>query len=276
MAFWRWQTMDTWSPFSFKFWRWGNLFGQSEFERITQLKKTLTQGLYRKVVLTTPLQPISALICPLTQKPIENPVLTSEGVIYEKFDLLKRIAAYNDVPGSYTKPSRDQIHDFPELKGVIQFARYRKTLFAEKKAEALRRAHEASHHQLLSFEYPAVFTCPLSKQLLKEPVITPEGRVYDREAIVGYLQHTQKNYDPLDGTPLQITSLVAFDELSPLLMLYRNRLAELTVNTKRVWGKTLTKLTQGLEAVSLLFSPSPSKEEQESISVERISLVAPK
>lgn len=49
-------------------------------------------------------------------------------------------------------------------------------------------------------EIPDIFLCPISKTLIKTPVITAQGKVYDQEALSNFLiatgnkDETGKNY----------------------------------------------------------------------------------
>jgi U-box domain len=59
---------------------------------------------------------------------------------------------------------------------------------------------------------PQQYVCQLSKRIMKEPLRTPYGNVYDRQMILLWLQR-QGSIDPLTGQPLvesQVSVLTCF------------------------------------------------------------------
>ena len=81
MAFWRWSTMDSINPFKIQFWSFGNLFGQSNFEKVEALKRQKIKSLLNQIKFSHPKNSTSIISCPLTNKAIVNPVITIEGKI---------------------------------------------------------------------------------------------------------------------------------------------------------------------------------------------------
>ena len=55
-------------------------------------------------------------------------------------------------------------------------------------------------------DYPAQYICPLSKCLFKDPVVTPYGDTYEREAIEEFIRDVRAE-DPFRFQPLQIVDL---------------------------------------------------------------------
>ena len=56
-----------------------------------------------------------------------------------------------------------------------------------------------------NFDIPFTFICPLTKNIMKEPVITKYGSNYEKNAIENYLKENKK--DPLTGNPLSLNML---------------------------------------------------------------------
>ena len=56
-----------------------------------------------------------------------------------------------------------------------------------------------------TFDIPFTFICPLTKNIMKEPVITKYGSNYEKNAIENYLKENKK--DPLTGNPLSLNML---------------------------------------------------------------------
>lgn len=52
---------------------------------------------------------------------------------------------------------------------------------------------------------PTTFFCPITHELMVDPVIDPDGNSYERRAIEGWLQHN--NTSPITRTPLLVTDL---------------------------------------------------------------------
>ena len=56
-----------------------------------------------------------------------------------------------------------------------------------------------------NFDIPFTFICPLTKNIMKEPVMTKYGSNYEKNAIENYLKENKK--DPLTGNPLSLNML---------------------------------------------------------------------
>lgn len=254
MAFWRWATMDSCNPFSTRFWHWGNLFGNSRFEQVQRLKQEKLVDLLNQVEFNHPANANSQIICPLTNKPIVEPVITIEGVVYEKYALLRRIKAYYDVPGSNIFLTREDVYDFTELLGVLQFAKYRKAHYESELQHWLLKLNQAITNVKHSLSHPSIFICPLSKRKIKSAVITGEGRVYDEEAIKGYFESTGNDFDPIDGTPLSIDSIIPFHRFNESICYYKNYVAESADNFSKVVDKALDAVVLGIDFAQSFFS----------------------
>ena len=83
---------------------------------------------------------------------------------------------------------------------------------------------------------------------MKSAVITPSGRIYDRETITAYLEVKGNDRDPFDRTPLTLDLLREYKEFSSLLSQYENPIAKVVERTK-----TLTKDTLKAGKVSIKF-----------------------
>lgn len=54
---------------------------------------------------------------------------------------------------------------------------------------------------------PNDFVCPLSKDVMRDPVVTTQGISFERDAIVSWLQETGSKICPVTGAPLKASSL---------------------------------------------------------------------
>lgn len=254
MAFWRWATMDSWDPFSRRFWTWGNLFGQSEREYVTEVKQTAYHTLYQMISFSAPEASQSQLVCPFTRRPIQEAVVIREGLVFEKTALLRRIATGGSIPGITRTLTAEGVYDYPELKGLLDYAKARVELYNEAKASALNQARLAVAEKDYHLSYADIFRCALSKKLIKEPMLSPTGRVFDREAITAYFEKTNRNCCPVDGTPLKLSSLTLFEEMETLLALYSNRIADTKVQAKGYAKQTSNAVDVCLDFIGGIFS----------------------
>ncbi len=253
MAIWRWSTMDCWNPFSRRFWHWGNLFNESHLERIAQIKLNVITALFKQIQFSHPKQEQAKISCPLTHEPIRHPVITLEGRVYEKYALLQRIAGFNGLPGNQGHLTLHDVYDFNELNGVLEYAKARQLRYEQKEQALIQLAMETAMRPDIGLQYAEVFTCPLSKRLINNPVISPKGRVFDKEAIVGYFESTGAQHDPIDGSPLVLTALLPFNEYRSYLSLYRNKAAEMGEHAIQVANHGVDIVRDGLEFIGSFF-----------------------
>tara|TARA_B110000879_G_scaffold211235_1_gene303315 strand:+ start:1501 stop:2337 length:837 start_codon:yes stop_codon:yes gene_type:complete len=247
MAFWRWATMDSWDPFCLRFWRWGNVFSQSDCELVETLRDAKLTDLLSQIEFSHPEQDASQILCPLTNQPIIEPVISIEGIVYEKYALLRRIAAFNDVPGTDRQLSKQDVYDFKALIGVLQFAQQRRLNYQAKIRSWLEAIQQILVSKKVSVKYPKLLLCQLSNRRIKSAVITANGRIYDEDAITGYFETTGNDCDPIDGTPLRLSSLVPFHKFDEYVYLYRNLAVESADKVAKAVDKTLDILLTGIE-----------------------------
>ncbi|KAK4270156.1 hypothetical protein QN277_023235 [Acacia crassicarpa] len=65
-----------------------------------------------------------------------------------------------------------------------------------------RKAAEAD----MPSEFPDYLCCAITLGILQDPLITPYGHTYDKEAIIRHLEGN--NFDPITGRPLDRSQLV--------------------------------------------------------------------
>ena len=74
---------------------------------------------------------------------------------------------------------------------------------------------------------PEPFLCPITCEAFEDPVITPYGTTYERDAIEAVLQHD--NRDPITRQPLAIDKLVPNRALKEALDYYNERLRRFSI-----------------------------------------------
>ncbi len=258
--------MDSCNPFTLRFWHVGNLFGISRNEKVQVLKEKKLDALFTQIELSHPEQASSQILCPLTNQPIQEPVITVEGIVYEKYALIMRLNAFYDVPGAKQSLTREDIYDFKELIGVLEFSQLRIKYYQAQTQLWITKINQVLLNIKQSLNYPNIFLCPLSNQKIQSAVITSSGRIYEEEAIKGYLESTGNNFDPIDGTPLCANSLVPFHPLNESICFYRNFVAESAVKVAKVVDKALDFMVVGIDfAHSFFEAPTYIEEEGEVI-----------
>jgi len=65
---------------------------------------------------------------------------------------------------------------------------------------------ESSNNNNNPKKLPESFYCPLTTELMKDPVVDPEGNTYDREAITAWLQ--KNSTSPITRNPLKVEDLI--------------------------------------------------------------------
>ena len=74
-----------------------------------------------------------------------------------------------------------------------------------------------SHLSISCIDLPAFLICPITQDLLRDPVICPEGHTFEREAIVQWLSQTPQN--PLTRRPLTADQLISNRSLKQCITL---------------------------------------------------------
>jgi len=245
-----------------RFWHWNNLFGQSNFELLEVLKVNKLAQLYRQVEFSHPKHVNATINCPLTNQPIVEPVISIEGVIYEKAAINQRILLFDDVPGSDLALTTFDLTSFDALIGVLQYSKIRIADYFKAESQLIKSAQIAVGSKETPLNYHKIFICPLSKRLIDKAVITPQGRVYDFEAIKGFLETTGQKHDPIDGSPLSLETLEPFRSFSDNLALYQNPIADSKFQANQFVDNSLKAFGTGASFIGSLFSAAPLIEDK--------------
>jgi len=71
----------------------------------------------------------------------------------------------------------------------------------------------------------AVLTCPITRQIMREPVVAADGVSYDRPALVRWLRH-HSSVSPITRQPLSAEELYPNRGLAELIRIFRNHALE--------------------------------------------------
>ncbi len=78
------------------------------------------------------------------------------------------------------------------------------------------RAPAAAADAAAATSFPAAFYCPISQEVMRDPVSTPRGRTYERSSIEGWIRRGHAN-SPMSRLPLAIVDLVPNRSLQELI-----------------------------------------------------------
>lgn len=262
MAFWRPLTMDTWNPCSALFWTYANLFSKSDLEAVNEAKTNYLEALYTEIAQNPESITTSRMYCARSNTLIKQAVITPTGHVFEREEIKAYLKAHTFLvlPSNFKRQlyARD-FYSFSKLSDEIKIITEQKTRFARAKALYIARAVNALRARsirLLSSP-PEIFICPLSKKLIRNPVLTPEGQLFERSAIELYY----KKNDQCSRS----AQLIEFKEFKEHLNECHTLLTKLSQTVEDVSqgiGPVTTKTTNtiGSYAHWLLFSwMSPAK-----------------
>jgi len=154
--------------------------------------------------------------CPITKQVMEDPVVKSDGVSYER----SAVASMGDEKMYENRALKTVIDDAVAASGTSVRA------VALRIQHSMRKVYnEAIENSLIpSKEYrplPDVYYCPITFSLIHDPVIDPEGTTYEKVAIVKWIQ--ENGTSPLTRTELSIEDLFPNRAIEELLNIEKTR-----------------------------------------------------
>lgn len=158
-----------------------------------------------------------SLICPISRDFMLNPVITPDGFVYDKAFIVKSLQIKKEDPQSRSPLEIKDLKSFQELVPIIEKFICRKNNYLELKTQIIQEARTIAHHKP-PIENPALFICPLNNKLIKDPVITSKGKIYDKQSLKEFLKHSG-NKDEL-GKPLSLKDVIEFDEFLQQIKVY--------------------------------------------------------
>ena len=82
-------------------------------------------------------------------------------------------------------------------------------------------------------EPPAEFVCPITLELMRDPVLASDGHAYERQAIECWIaKHLTSPISPRTGAPLETTTIVANHPLRSLIVEWREAHGEPDVHVR--------------------------------------------
>lgn len=130
-------------------------------------------------------------------------------------DLLRRIAEHMNVPASKVSELKVELQgdlkaavlegrqaDIQELRGLCALLNPAENLDDKKKF-----VESPLHHSMNVFEIPKAFFCPITKQVMREPVMLEQGHTYEKVAILEWFRWGNKTC-PVTGQELESLELI--------------------------------------------------------------------
>ena len=169
------------------------------------------------------LEPPTEMVCPLTKELMKDPVMSRYGTNFEREAILDWLGEGNEfcpVTGKPLRPSCLVSNKALEWKIRCWLHEHGREAPPEHHAPEL----DDSFRCLLAVT-PQQYICPLTKSLMKDPVMTHDGHNFERNAI---LQHLDDHGDicPITGKPLVPHDLVTNLGLKHEIHIWHQRIGD--------------------------------------------------
>lgn len=151
--------------------------------------------------------------CPITKKLLTDPVVIPDGVTYERTAIVER----GDIPA-------DKLYSNRALADIIEERELMSGTSVASSMHRLKSSLRQSMKQIMektpipTEEYrplPDAFYCPITFNIMFDPVIDPEGNTYERVAIEDWI--TVNGMSPVTRTTLAADSLYPNTAIKTLL-----------------------------------------------------------
>lgn len=201
---------------------------------ITQMshKETYLAEATQEAKLAHPQESPSLLLCPISGDFMKNPVITPDGNVYDEASILKCLTQKKEDPLTRRELKVKDLNDFSELLEPIKEFIKRQEEYVKKKEAFILRVREIVHQDGERPEKPALFLCPISHELIKHPVITSKGKVYDRDSLIAYLDKFQGKDET--GLALPANDFVEFTEFKEQLNVFQFYLTKQQYQNQKV------------------------------------------
>lgn len=165
------------------------------------------------------------LVCPISGVLYNNPVITPKGFVYNRSEIIDWLTQKAEDPQTREPLNISNLKPFPELLPIINTFMEKKTYYLKRK-EALIQNARALVREIRDITYldappkiPNLFICPIRHTLIKTPVITATGKLYDKDNLKEYLTSTNNTDEA--GAPLSMKDVVEFDDFKQQLKTYQ-------------------------------------------------------
>ncbi len=189
----------------------------------TQKKEYLAYA--EKEAMTSPPNDVPrSLRCSIGFELISDPVITLDGKVYERKNILKQIQLQKRDPYTTKALSAADLYPFTELFQPIQTFAVRQKAYLKIKQDLMIKARAIANGDSFH-EFPSLFTCEKTHIMLNEPLLCMKnGKVYETKIIEDYLrEHGQIEESGERFTLDDYESFPAFGEQIKLYNFYREQ-----------------------------------------------------
>jgi hypothetical protein len=150
--------------------------------------------------------PPSDFTCPITNKLMVDPVLSPQGINFERSAILKWTRDGNNLCPVTNAPLRlESLRTSTALQWKIKYFQMKDTTSFD---EIEEQEQEPNDHVVI----PQNMMCPLTKKVMVDPVMTKYGHNYERAAIIKWIG-MRGEVCPMTGKPLSFSGIVANSKL---------------------------------------------------------------
>ena len=152
--------------------------------------------------------PPSDFTCPITKKIMVDPVVSPQGINFERSAILKWIQDGNKFCPVTSAPLRlESLRTSTALQWKIKYFQMKHETSLEEKSDKQEQENNAN-------VIPKNMMCPLTKKVMVDPVMTKYGHNYERAAIIKWIG-MRGEVCPMTGKPLSFSAgIVANSKLS--------------------------------------------------------------
>jgi hypothetical protein len=144
--------------------------------------------------------PASDFFCPISRKIMTDPVVTIQGVSFQRDAILERLETHSTCPVTGTTLIASSLRTNTKLQWKI---RYWKS-----KNDPVEHAEETEEVAPLQR-----FLCPLTRTIMQDPVTIREGHAFERTALLKFIEKYGE-ISPNSGKPLGAPCFYASKKLS--------------------------------------------------------------
>jgi len=115
-----------------------------------------------------------------------------------------------------------------KIKTETQYEKYPAQFWKKLLTRCINIIHRCQNGTSYFPSIPNAFLCPISLELMEEPVITPSGRSYDKENIIEWMTEHQ-NTDPMTRMIINEDDLIPNLNLKEAIEDYKRDFATYTI-----------------------------------------------
>ena len=102
---------------------------------------------------------------------------------------------------------------------------------------------------------PVAYVCPLTKEIMVDPLVTRYGESYERAAIIDHITNQMKPYCPKTKQPLSVRDLIPNHKLRVEIMNYRREVLGEDTTTANYEDEDTIREVECKRAMMYAFSP---------------------